>query len=234
MKKGNCLRLNILLILFFTFCSFLYAGRPLTTDDAEIVEKGKFELEIGYDFIENSDKTKNQETGISLKSGLTSFMDLGVCIPFIVKENNQKINKWCNTEISTKFSIIKENEKMPGFSFTISTIPNPNQGDKRYTLNLILSKSFEKISFHLNLGKYSLKGEQDFLTYSSALEYKIGEKLNLVGEIVGEENDDRILGLLIGINYAFNDYLTFDFGFDKELNNKAYNFRIKTGFTLNW
>lgn len=226
-----------LLISFFIFSTLLYAGRPLTTDDAETVEKGKLELEIGYDFIQNNDDTKNQEIGISLKIGLTNWMDLGISVPFIIEESDTKMNKWGKIEIGAKFSVLKESEKRPGISLTISGTPNSKEGDTRYTINSILSKNFGKPTFHLNLGTYSLKtpGENEYLfTYSTALEYAFSERLNLCGEIVGEHNSEDPLELLIGLNYSFSENLKFGFGFAFGLNDASNDWRITTGFTFNW
>lgn len=225
------------LIFFFVFSSLLYAGRPLTTDDAYTVGKGKFELEIGYDFKENNDKTKNQEIGVSLKYGLTDWMDFGISSPFIIKESDLKVNEWQRIEIGAKFSILKETEKIPGISFTISAKPKPNEDDTEFSLNSILSKNFGKLIWHLNLGTYSKKtssGSEQYFTYSTAFEYAISEKLNLVGEIVGENNNERPIEILIGLNFALNDFIVYDFGFSKGLNNDASNWRITTGFTFNW
>lgn len=236
MKKGF-LKIGIISILFFGFSKFLFAGRPLTTDDAYTVEKGKFELEIGYDIIENDDRTKNQEIGFSLKAGLTSWMDLGISTSFIYKENDEKLNEWQNMEIGAKFLILKNNEKLPKIAFTISGVPNPDEGDKRYSINSILSKEFGKTTFHLNLGTYSLKTSEkneNFLTYCCALEYSLNEKMNLCGEIVGENNEENPLEILLGANFPLNENLTIDFGFSFGLNDDSSNWRVTTGLTLNW
>ncbi len=234
MKRSG---LAVFIISIFFFSPFLFAGRPLTTDDAETVEKGKFELEIGYDWIKNSDNTKNQEMGISLKGGLTDWMDLGISVPFIIEEENNKLNEWGKIEIGAKFSILKEKEKNPGISFTISGTPKPDEGDKIYGVNLILSKGFEKMAFHINTGTYSLKtasGNKNVFTYSGAIEYNILEKLNLVGEIAGEINDEKPVEILTGINYKLNENLIFDLGFAKGLNDNTPDWRITAGITLNW
>ncbi|MFN4226705.1 MAG: hypothetical protein ACK4F0_00995 [Candidatus Ratteibacteria bacterium] len=237
MTGKRCEKIGGFLIFFFVFSSLLYAGRPLTTDDAYTVEKGKFELEIGYDFTENNDKTKNQEIGISLKYGLTDWLDFGISSPFLIKESDLKVNEWKRIEIGAKFSILKENEKTPGISFTISATPNPNEGDTEFSLNSILSKNFGKLIWHLNLGTYFQKtssSSEQYFTYSTALEYPISEKLNFVSEIVGKNNDEKPLEILIGLNFTLNDYIVYDFGFSKGLNNDASNWRITTGFTFNW
>ncbi|MGB9677488.1 MAG: transporter [Candidatus Ratteibacteria bacterium] len=234
MKKKD-LKIYAFVISFFFLSTFVYAGRPLTTDDAETVEKGKFELEIGYDFIKN-DKN-SQELGISLKSGLTEFMDFGISAPFVIEEDGEGINEWGNAEIGAKFSILKEKENRPGFSFTVSATPNPDDGDKRYGINLILSKNFGKLTTHLNFGRYSLKTSdenEDILNYSGAFEYSINEKFNFVGEIVGENNKQNPLELLFGINYATGENLTYDIGISLGLNDDTPDYRITTGITLNW
>jgi len=224
-------------VSFFIFSTFLYAGRPLTTDDSETVEKGKFELEIGYDWIKNIDKTKSQEIGLSLKGGVTDWMDLGISLPYCIKEADQDVNEWGKLEIGAKFSLLKEKENTPGLAFTVSGTVSPDEGDKRYGLNLILSKNFEKLTTHLNLGIYSLKTvdkNENILTYSGAIEYSIAEKLNFVGEIVGESNEVSPFEILIGINYAFSENFTYDIGISFGLNDDTPDWRITTGITLNW
>lgn len=218
---------------FLIFSTYIFAGRPLKTDDAETVEKGKFELEVGYDFMKND--TNSQQVYISLKSGLTSWMDFGVVLPYTIEDEDQDINDWQNAEICAKFSILKESEKHPGIAFTISGVINPDQGDTEYALNLIISKGFGKVTTHFNFGTYSEEGGDNYLTYSAASEYGISEKINLVGEIVGEKNDDEEpLEMLVGLNYALNENLVFDIGISFGLNDDAPDYRITTGFTLNW
>ncbi len=235
--KDRFFEINILLFFFFVFSSFLYSGRPLATDDAETVEKRKFELELGYDLTKNNDNTKNQEIGISLKYGITDWLDLAISAPFVIEENDLNVNEWRRIEIGAKFAIFKETDKFPGFSFTISATPNPNERDIRYNLKSILSKNFGRTNWHLNLGTYSLKtnsGNENFFTYSTAIEYEICKKLNICGEIVGEINGEKPVEILIGLNYGINDYIVFDMGFSKGLNSQTHNWRITTGFTFNW
>ncbi|MCM8772780.1 MAG: hypothetical protein NC922_06990 [Candidatus Omnitrophica bacterium] len=225
-------------LLFFSFLLFsnlLFAGRPLTTEDAETVEKGKFELEIGYDLIKNNDDTKNKELGVSLKFGLTDRMDFGISVPFIIEENSINLNKWEKPEIGIKFSILKEDTL--NISFQFSGTPNPEEGNIKYTIKSILSKNFGKTILHFNLGLYSLKNSNEseyYLTYSSAFEYPLSEKLNLCGEIVGEKNEENPLTMLIGFNYAFSKNLKFDFGIGSGINKSAPDWKITTGLTFNW
>ncbi|MCX7916645.1 MAG: hypothetical protein N2589_00735 [bacterium] len=227
----------IFLTLCLGFSSILFAGRPLTTEDTETVEKGKFELEIGYNLIQNNDQTKNQEIEISLKSGITEWMDLGIVLPFIIEESDTKINEWEKIEIGTKFYIFKRDEKKTGFSLKISGSPNLKEGDKSFIINSILTKQIRKATIHLNLGTYFLKreiGTDSIFTYSGAIEYVINENLNLCGEIVCENNDENPMEILIGMNYALRENLYVDMGVGFGLNNFSYDWRITGGITLKW
>ena len=75
-KKGLPLILFLLLPLFPS--TSLYAGRPLTTDDAWTVEKGKFQVESGLDVSRQDNHDREFNPSLTLTYGLLERMDLGV------------------------------------------------------------------------------------------------------------------------------------------------------------
>ncbi|OGP93116.1 MAG: hypothetical protein A2156_08290 [Deltaproteobacteria bacterium RBG_16_48_10] len=73
---------GISVILLFFLLSFhpasLDAGRPLATDDAWTVEKGKFQVETGLDFTRQDNHDREFNPSLTLTYGLLEQMDLGV------------------------------------------------------------------------------------------------------------------------------------------------------------
>lgn len=232
MKKGL---IKSSLILFFMVNTLSFAGRPLKTEDAEVIGKGEWEFEIGYNFIKNNDKTKNEDFEISFKTGIFNRCELGIGIPYVIKDFDEKVNEFRNFELKSKISILKKNSIGLGVSFSFT--PDGDEGDTRYSYGLILSKEIKRSNLHLNLGRFSLKtsGKNEyFLSYSGAIEFEMSDKLNFCCEIVGEKNGEDILEMLLGINYKLNKNLIFDLGLGFGLNDYSPDWRLTTGLTLNW
>jgi len=105
-------------------------------------------------------------------------------------------------EVGVKFALLKEKENFPAVSLTFSS----GFGASEYALNGILTKEMGKLVVHLNLGHVATGEvtEKGVTTYSGAIELPLGERLVLVGEIVGEADaysstEDPLEGLLGGI-----------------------------------
>jgi hypothetical protein len=64
--------------LLFSFSSPAFAARPLTTDDAGTVEKGKFQVETGFDFTRQDNHDRGYDPSWTLAYGLSERVDLGL------------------------------------------------------------------------------------------------------------------------------------------------------------
>lgn len=220
---------NILGILFLA--SQCFAARPLTTDDAGTVDRGAFETEVGYDYAEYQDDGESQSIGVSLKHGLTEKFDFCVGVPYEIEtEEGEGLG---GAEVGVKFALLKEKEKFPGVSLTFSS----GFGASEYALNGILTKEMGKLVVHLNLGYMATGevGEKGVTTYSGAIELPLGEKLVLVGEIVGEADaysntEDPLEGLLGG-NLEVLEALSFDLGIGIGFNDVSPEWRTTVGLT---
>src|SRR4030042_4139791 len=79
----NSITKRLMFIVILIFCLFLFsrvvfAARPLPTDDAGTVEKGKFQVETGFDFTRQDNHDKKFTPSMTLTYGLFERMDLGV------------------------------------------------------------------------------------------------------------------------------------------------------------
>jgi len=79
-KKSTtkALLLIALIICTFLFSTVAFAARPLTTDDAGTVEKGKFQVETGFDFVRQDNHDKEYFPSLTLTYCLFERMDMGV------------------------------------------------------------------------------------------------------------------------------------------------------------
>ncbi|MFH1824388.1 MAG: hypothetical protein ABH873_04085 [Candidatus Firestonebacteria bacterium] len=194
--------LRKLIVLIFVYMIFIspvsFAAHPLTTDDIGTVEIGKYELEIGYDNCKSEDTDRNHSCGLSLKHGLTEKMDIGISFPIQVEPKYaEQLGK---ASLGLKFLLIKDI-----LAFSISN----ELGSKEYFINSIVSTEISPVTLHFNFG-YKATGDESVrgeIIYSSAFECPI-EKIDLVGEIIGEQIG--VQNWLLGIRYKIVETIFVD------------------------
>ncbi|MBN3039422.1 MAG: transporter [Candidatus Omnitrophica bacterium] len=243
------MRVSIFLIIFVVFLPVVcLAARPLSTDDAGTVEKGHFEAEAGFEYVDDADDEYN--LGFCMKYGLFSRLDIGVEVPyhFIEVSNGDDVDGIGDVSISAKLNVLEEKENIPAlaisYSFKTETGDEEkglSSGEVDHAINAILTKELGKVVGHLNLG-YTYVGlaedeNDDVFSYAIALEYPVNERLNLVGELTGETNfdgefDDNPFAGLVGFNYALSDIITFDLGFGWGISDASADFLVTSGLTL--
>lgn len=235
--------------LVFFFSSSAFAVRPLTTDDTGTVEKGKFQLETGFDFDRQNNHDKELNPSITLTYGLSERMDMGIEGGYLLVHpaEGKKENGFDDTEVKLKFRLMDEKDWMPSFAIAgILKIPTASKsrglgsGKTDFGINLIFTKILgKKWSFHINTG-YTFIGEHGMnneFNYSFAAQLILSDKLALIGEILGVNNfngrrgDDPLFGLL-GIYFLITDSIIWDGGVQIGMNKAAPDFGLTTGLTL--
>jgi len=233
------MRIMVISISFiFSIASLVSAGRPLSVDDAGTVDLGIYELEIGIGYIEDRDENGETELSLSIKHGLTERMDLGVSLPYIVTtpQSGEGEAGMGDTELSTKFNLIKEKDRCPGFSMTLGMILDTGEDDKGigagkidYSFNNVLTKKFKSVDLHGNFG-YTAKAKT--ASFGVGLEYPVGKSINLVSELTGENKSDSPLEWLVGTNFSGRESLVLDFGIGTGLNDPGCRLKVTGGLTL--
>jgi len=217
-------KLLLVLGVVFLVARVCYPARPLKTDDAGTVEEGKFELEIGYDFVNNPNNDTGQSMYTSLATGLTDRVDFGIAVPYqIAPESGLD-----NAEIGLKFFLLKERAITPAISLTVGH----NIGASEYALCGIASKEIGRFALHLNVG-YNATGsvdEKGTITYSIGVEFSGDGKLVMVSEISGEENET--IECFLGGRLQVSETIAFDLAGGLGLNEKSPDSSITLGSTL--
>lgn len=194
----------------------LLDARPLSTDDAYIVDIGKLELEFGYEF------TRIEHTcEVSLKHGMTKRLDFAIALPYLIKPD-QKIGL---PGFCIKYSFLGEVNKIPGISVSFAN----ELGTSEYVLNGIISKETRKVLLHLNFGyTNSTITHSGEIIASGALEFSLLEKFTSVGEVICE--DKNLTEILVGANFQAFDGIILDFGIGRMFNEETQ-WRSTFGFT---
>jgi cobalt/nickel transport protein len=242
-------------ILFIFFASIIvfssmptHAARPLTTDDAWTVEKGEFQLEVGFDALRQDTHDREYSPSLTLTYGLLERMDLGIGSGYVFShpKEGERENGMADTEIKLKYRWIDEKNWRPALTTSgILKIPTASEskglgsGQTDFGINAILTKTIgKKWVVHLNLG-YTFIGEDHVnneFNYSVAAQFLLTEKWALVGEIVGVNNfngrhgDDPFSGL-IGTYYSMTDKIILDAGLEIGMSKAAPDFRFTAGLT---
>jgi hypothetical protein len=229
MKKGL-----LVVFVFSAMAANAWAARPLATDDAGTVEKGKFETEISFDHCQYRPDGSCQSPAFALKHGLTDRLDLGLGFSHATdKDADGNTTGWGMSplELGLKMSLLKEQGSLPDVSLSFGG----ETGGSEYGLNLILSRELGNFGLHYNLG-YNSSGEamiRGSISTSIAAEYTVAGKYRICGELNSELADDRsqVIGNsgLVGgsINFSF---VAWDMGIRLH-DQRGPQTSITTGFT---
>jgi len=238
-----------ILFALLLFSSSAFAAMPLTTDDAYTVEKGMFQLEVGFDAARQDNHDKEFSPFVTLTYGLFERMDVGAGSAYLFVDPNEGKNEngLGDTEVKVKYHFIDQKDWIPHFALsgtlkipTASESKGLGSGKMDFNVNTIFTWNLsERWQLYSNLG-YTFIGEHHVdneCNYSVAVQFALSKEWALVGEGVGVNNfnghksDDPFSGLF-GIQYMLSDNLVWDAGVEIGMNKAAPDFRFTTGLTL--
>jgi hypothetical protein len=248
-KKTLLFLISVPFLVLFFHVTYLFAARPLTTDDAWTIEKGQFQLELGFDAARQDTHDKELSPSMTLSYGLLERLDLGIGAGYLYVDPKEgsKEKGFSDTELKLKYRPIDEKGWMPALAVTGALkIPTASEskglgsGQTDFGMNAIVTKNFGKrFAIHLNLG-YTFVGEDKVdneLNYSIGTQFILSQRWTVVGEIVGANNlndrngDDPLSGL-IGACCLITDKMIWDAGLEIGMSKAAPDFRLTTGVTF--
>jgi len=204
-------RIILLVVCLLAVCSVgAWAARPFSTDDAGTVEKGKFELESGYEYSDVLSEGQSGLCCLGFKHGLTEKMDIGIgSTHTFVPQAAEGLSPAC---LSLKFAVMQD---LLAVSFA------QEFGSAGYSLNSAWTKAFGPAEIDINLG-YEATATSDTpgsITYGAALIYGF-EKFNIdIGcEFLGTKDgvQDWVIGARwkalgnLAVDLAYNGDFTGD------------------------
>lgn len=231
-------------LLFFTIMALsvtsVYAGHPLTTDDAGTMGKGKAQVEIGSQY--STDKQTTQEGGTveprggqvaaTLTYGPIDGLDIVLGVPYQwtrTKVNEQLAsegNGFGDISLDLKWRFYEIN----GWGFALKpgvTFPSGDSdkglgtGRATYHLYGIVTKEMEPWAFHLNLGyirnENKVDQEQNIWHASAAAEVEFVKSLKAVANFIVEGNPVKEANTPVtyatgGMVYAISEKVSIDGG----------------------
>jgi hypothetical protein len=209
----------------------LFAARPLVTEDTETVEKGSFEMELGFDYLREDNRDKDYLPSIQLKYGLDEKMEIGGTIGYLWSDVHEGggLDGWTDLFTYLKYRLWEGGEYYPAFALKpLLKLPTQtwreNTESRRvdYALGGIFDKSFGKVTLFFDIFYYWIgdPAENDVLNTGGALEYKFLEGWSAVGEVryLDNFNSDRK-----------DDPLFLNFGLKKEVGRLVFDAAVNVG-----
>lgn len=214
-----------------------WAGRPLSVDDADPVDKGRFEFEAGGAFFHDS-ACDHWDTPLGLTYGVLENLEAGVGFGGQFEERSEVLGEGRGTRhthengigdltLGTKWRFLGETAWCPRQALVPSVkFPTADEddglgsGETDYDLTWIASKALtDLVGAHLNVG-YSFIGEPsgedfgDVVHYGVALDYRVADTLQWVGEVFAEKELENGGATAVqyntGFRYGLSDAVTID------------------------
>jgi hypothetical protein len=239
--------LPFLLTLCLGMPSSLFAARPLFTEDTEPVEKGSFEMELGFDYLREDNRDKIYLPSVRLKYGPIEKMEIGGTIGYAFNDvhGGGHPDGWTDLFVHLKYRLWEEGEFYPAFALEpLVKLPTQtwreNTASRRadYALGAILDQSFGKVTLYFDLFYYRIEdpGPTDVLNTGMAAEYKFLEGWSAVGEVryldnFNSDRKDDPLFLNFGLKKEVG-WAVLDAAVNVGLNNAAPDYGFTVGVTI--
>ncbi|MDA8240467.1 MAG: transporter [Nitrospiraceae bacterium] len=238
---------TIIMVGVLLWSGMAFAAHPLITDDTGTQGKGKFQLEVNGEYLNDNGNSATEITP-SFSAGMTDDLDLVVGLPYqFLSTKDEDGNRTTENGISDASIELKWRlYEKEGLSFALKpgvTFPTGNDekglgdGKSGYSLFYITTKEMEPFNLHLNLGCIkNTTGLRDTWHYSLAFEYKPVKDLRIVANIGGETNPDREsnvhpLFLLGGFIYSLTEKFDADLGVKTGLSKEEADYTRLAGLT---
>jgi hypothetical protein len=245
--RKTCFFLPFLLTLYFFIPSSLFAARPLFTEDTETVEKGSFEMELGFDYIRENNRDKKYIPSVQLKYGPTEKMEIGGTIGYVFNHVHEggRLDGWTDLFAYLKYRLWEEGEYYPAFALkplvklpTQTWRENTESRRADYALGAIFDKRFLDVIFYFDILYYLIgdPGKTDVLSTGMAAEYEFLKGWSAVGEVryLNNFNTDRKDDPLF-LNFGLKKdvgWAVFDAAVNVGLNSAAPDYGFTVGVTL--
>ena len=214
-----------------------WAGRPLNIDDADPVDAGLFEFEGGAGYFRDSE-CRHWDLPFGLTYGLIEEVEVGVGFGGQFEKRSEVLGESRGSRhvhedgigdltLGAKWRFLKEagwcprQALVPSVKFpTADEDDGLGSGETDFDLTWIASKALtEKLGAHVNAG-YSFIGQPegedvgDVVHYGVALDYRLCDALQWVGEVTAEKELENGGGTAVeyntGFRYALADALVLD------------------------
>ena len=241
-------------LLLLAICGTSFAMHPLITDDTGTQGKGKFQVELNYEFDHedtNGVEERLHQVQSSLSYGIIDSVDFVVGLPYqfiTTKEGGVKSteNGISDMTLELKWRFFE----LEGFSLAIKpglSLPTGDD-DKGFgagrvggSVFFIATQQLDPWTFHFNAGygrnETTVDDETDIWHVSLATELEVCKWLKVVANVGAERNtekgDDTPAAFIVGgAVIPVTENIDFDFGVKGGLTEPENDYALLTGVTF--
>jgi hypothetical protein len=232
----------------------VFAGRPLTVDDADPVDKGMFEMEAGCAYEKDSE-CKHWDYPFGITYGLVSGLEVGVGFGVQSEKRvkllddgitEERVNEdgFSDVTLGAKWQFI-ESCPLGARHAIVPSIKIPTADDKKqlgsgkadYDLTWISSCLVcDKCGIHLNVGYSGVGGpDKDVVHCGLAMDYQFHEAVQCVVEVFAEkaigDGSDTAGQFNLGFRWRAVDDLTVDVSAGSGFDDEGPDLRATVGLT---
>ena len=230
------LKIGILITVILSTAAVSFAARPLIIDDADPLDTGNGKIEAGG-WYEKDGSCHNWDWPIGLGYGLVPSLEMNLGLGGTFQQMTEiddngvecinSENGMGDLTLNTKWQFLEETTWIPRQAIVpVVKFPTADKdtglgnGKIDYDVTWVASKSLcEKMGAHVNvgysfIGKSSDEDDGDILHYGVALDYKIMDPLQWVGEIYMKKElmsgTEQTVMFNTGLRWILIDGLTLD------------------------
>ena len=226
-------------------------NRPLSTDEATILDHGEWSVATGWSFVRQPNNQNEWTWATDLEYGLGGLLEASVELPYQIIDQTtaSNLDGWGDVALRLEVNPVKEHGRAPAVSLAAQLKTHSANEDRGlgigkvdYTMTALASKTFGKTSFHVNVGMTVVgdppgTDQSDSVSYNFAVEHALTEQLMLAAEVYGQTNTDRDAEThpwetLAGLVYQFAEHLAVDLGIGMGLSQASPDLRLASGVTL--
>ena len=213
------------LMLGVVLCAPAWAGRPLETEDIEIVAPGAVELELSIDYERGGDGRSVSPGGPTLNIGLLPRLEGLVSVPFIVTDpaDGPSHAGFGDMIVGLKYRLLDETPDRPGVVAAVAArLPTGSErrglGEEGADVQAlaVVGKDVGPLKLMVNAGYTFVTRDRrlDVVNLNASAEVEVTDAWSIVGEIVTQvatsrAQDDQVV-LRMGTIYAVREWLKLD------------------------
>jgi len=226
----------------------VFAGRPLTVDDAGPVAPGQFEFETGVAF-EHAGNCHHFDFPLGLTAGIVKTLEAGIGFGGQLEERLEDHGTGCTQSsigdlaLGLKWNPLAAERFWADHALALTAkLPTADSekdlgsGVADFDLTYIATKSIgEQWNADFNLGYTWVGGDDDALHYGLALRWQAMKHVELVGEVFANTElaarQDTAMTAGVGARWEIMDGLVFDAAAGAGLRGESPDWTATIGFT---
>lgn len=245
------------ILLVAVCCAFVmlagnaFAYRPFNTDGAEVVGKGTFVDELGWDYFEWKNKDTDNIFSTFMFLGLSKNLHVGVGVPYVIHNVNDgdRTSGVGDIYYYAKYVAVRDAKDTAIVAYKFQGKADNGDynkflgyGDKEYQFSICLTQPLgDLLQIHGQLGYNfvsAAKNEnyQNYINYGVAADFAYTKKTHFLFEISGNENPDKTLQDqkvgMAGVTYAISDHFVADVNYRKGLTDTSQKYQVGAGLSV--